>query len=184
MEQDALGNKTLKEYETNHVHFSRVTTPRGEETAYSYDPVGRRLSISNTYGTVEMAYNSRNCVTSRADGEGYTSHKFYDRMGNLTAYYAPVQREKKEGGYEYRRDFLERVVDTISPLKEHQRVFRNFVGDVVNKIHPVSYADKGDDGEGIRYEYDADGNCIRIRYPDGSTERRFYDVDENMIKQV
>lgn len=141
------------------------------------DTVGRRMSISNSYGTVEMAYNSRNFVTSRTDGEGYTSHKFYDRMGNLTAYYPPVQWEKKEGGYEYRRNFLERVVDTISPLQEHQRVFRNFDGDITNKIHPVSYAEKGDDGEGTRYEYDADGNCIRIYYPDGGVERRFYDAD-------
>ena len=68
------------------------------------------MSVSNSYGTVEMAYNSRNFVTSRTDGEGYTTRKFYDRMGNLTSYCPPVQWEKKEGGYEYRRDFLERVV--------------------------------------------------------------------------
>lgn len=183
-EQDALGNRTLKEYEAGRPYPSRIITPKGEETAYSYDIVGRRMSISNTYGTVEMAYNSRNFVTSRTDGEGYTSHKFYDRMGNLTAYYPPVQWEKKEGGYEYRRDFLERVVDTISPMQEHQRVFRNFDGEITDKIHPVSYGEKGEDGEGTRYEYDTDGNCIRVYYPDGGIERRFYDADGNMIKQV
>ena len=184
VERDALGNETLKEYDSNRAYPGRVTTPKGEETVYSYDAVGRRISVSNSYGTVEMAYNSRNFVTSRTDGEGYTSHKFYDRMGNLTAYYPPVQWEKKEGGYEYRRDFLERVVDTISPMREHQRVFRNFDGEITNKIHPVSYAEKGEDGEGTRYEYDADGNCIRIYYPDGGIERRFYDADGSMIKQV
>ena len=163
---------------------SRVITPKGEETAYGYDTVGRRLSISNTYGTVELAYNSRNFVTSRIDGEGYTTRRFYDRMGNLTTYYPPVQWEKKESGYEYRHDFLERVVDTISPLQEHHRVFRNFDGDITSRIHPVSYALKGEEGEGTRYEYDSDGNCIRILYPDGGVERRFYDADGNMIKQV
>ncbi len=184
VERDALGNETLKEYDSNHAYPSRVTTPKGEETFYGYDVVGRRMSISNSYGKVEMAYNSRNFVTSRTDGEGYTSHKFYDRMGNLTSYYPPVQWEKKEGGYEYRRDFLERVVDTISPLQEHRRVFRNFDGEITNKIHPVSYAEKGEDGEGTRYEYDTDGNCIRVYYPDGGIERRFYDADGNMIKQI
>ena len=163
---------------------SRVITPKGEETAYGYDTVGRRLSISNTYGTVELAYNSRNFVTSRIDGEGYTTRRFYDRMGNLTTYYPPVQWEKKESGYEYRHDFLERVVDTISPLQEHHRVFRNFDGDITSRIHPVSYALKGEEGEGTRYEYNSDGNCIRILYPDGGVERRFYDADGNMIKQV
>ena len=133
---------------------------------------------------MELAYNSRNFVTSRIDGEGYTTRRFYDRMGNLTTYYPPVQWEKKESGYEYRHDFLERVVDTISPLQEHHRVFRNFDGDITSRIHPVSYALKGDEGEGTRYEYDSDGNCIRILYPDGGVERRFYDADGNMIKQV
>ncbi len=142
------------------------------------------MSVSNAYSTVEMAYNSRNFVTRRTDGEGYTSHKFYDRMGNLTTYYPPVQWERKEGGYEYRYDFLERIVDTISPMQEHERVFRNFDGDIVNRIHPVSYALKGEEGEGIRYEYDSDGNCIRIHYPDGGVERRFYDADGNLVKQV
>ncbi len=184
LERDALGNETLKEYEANRAYPSRVTTPKGEETDYRYDTVGRRMSVSNTYGTVEMAYNSRNFVTSRTDGEGYITRKFYDRMGNLTAYYPPVQWEKKEGGYEYRRDFLERVVDIISPLQEHQRVFRNFDGDITNRIHPVSYALQGDEGEGTRYEYSPDGKCIRIRYPDGGVERRFYDADGNMVKQV
>ena len=184
LERDALGNETLKEYDSNHAYPIRVTTPKGEETGYGYDTVGRRMSISNSYGTVEMAYNSRNFVTSRTDGEGYTTRRFYDRMGNLTAYYPPVQWENKEGGYEYRRDFLERVVDTISPMQEHQRVFRNFDGDVTNRIHPVSYALKGDGGEGTCYEYNSDGKCIRIRYPDGGVERRFYDADGNLVKQV
>lgn len=133
---------------------------------------------------MELAYNSRNFVTSRIDGEGYTTRRFYDRMGNLTTYYPPVQWEKKESGYEYRHDFLERVVDTISPLQEHHRVFRNFDGDITSRIHPVSYALKGEEGEGTRYDYNSDGNCIRILYPDGGVERRFYDADGNMIKQV
>ena len=184
LEKNALGNKTVREYDADHKYPSRVITPKGEETVYSYDKVGRRMSIRNTYGTVELAYNSRNFVTKRTDGEGYTEHKFYDRMGNLTAYYPPVQWENKEGGYEYRYDFLERIVDTISPLQEHERVFRNFDGDIINRIHPVSYALKGETGEGTRYEYDPDGNCIRVRYPDGGVERRFYDVDGNLIKQV
>ena len=82
-------------------------------------------------------------------------------MGNLTTYYPPVQWEKKESGYEYRHDFLERVVDTISPLQEHHRVFRNFDGDITSRIHPVSYALKGEEGEGTRYEYNGHGQILR-----------------------
>ena len=181
---DALGNTTRWEYAGNSVHPTRFITPEGEETDYTYDRVGRRMSISNTYGTVEFSYNTRNFVTSRTDGEGCTSHTVYDRMGNMEAYYPPSQWEAQGNGYRYRYDYLERVVDITSPLGEHQRVFRNFDGDITRAVHPVSYAEKGEDGEGTRYEYDCDGNCIRIRYADGGTERRFYDADGNMTKQV
>lgn len=74
------------------------------------------MSIGNAYGTVELSYNSRNLVTRRTDGEGHASHRFYDRMGRLTAYYPPVQWEKKEGAHEYRYDFMARLVDAITPL--------------------------------------------------------------------
>ncbi len=182
-EKDALGNETVMEYDDSRTYPRRVITPKGEETAYTYDRVGRRMSIGNAYGTVELAYNSRNFVTKRTDGEGNTWRRFYDRMGKLTASYTPKQWEDRNG-WEYRYDFLSRVEDTVSPLKEHKRVFRNFDGDIINEIHPVSYAKKGEDGEGIRFEYDIYGNCIRIRYADGGTERRFYDADGNMVKQV
>ena len=181
---DALGNTARWAYNKTSAHPVRLITPKGEETAYTYDRVGRRMSIENAYGIVELAYNSRNFVTSRTDGEGYTSHTIYDRMGNMKAYYPPIQWETQGKGYEYKYDYLERVIDTITPLRSHERVFRSFDGEITREIHPVSYAEKGENGDGTRYEYDKDGNCIRIHYADGGTERRFYDADGNMTKQV
>ncbi len=35
----------------NGAHPSCAITPKGEETAYEYDRVGRRISVSNQYGT-------------------------------------------------------------------------------------------------------------------------------------
>lgn len=184
MEKGILGNDTIKEYEPGTAYPVRTVTPKGEETTYRYDRVGRRMSIGNAYGTVELSYNSRNLVTRRTDGEGHASHRFYDRMGRLTAYYPPVQWEKKEGAHEYRYDFMARLVDAITPLEGHRRVFRNAAGDITRRIHPVSYALHGEEGEGTRYEYDSDGNCIRTIHPDGGVERRFHDADGNMVKQI
>lgn len=181
---DALGNTTRWEYNKNSAHPVRFITPKGEETEYTYDRVGRRMSITNSYGTVEMSYNSRNFVTSRTDGEGYTSHTIYDRMGNMEAYYSPIQWKEQKEGYAYKYDYLERVIDIISPLGEHQRVYRNFDGDITREIHPVSYMEQGEAGDGTCYEYDKDGNCIRIHFVDGGTERRFYDAEGNLTKQV
>jgi RHS repeat-associated protein len=87
-------------------------------------------------------------------------------------------------GYEYLYNLQERQVDTISPLGSHHRLFRKFDGNITREIHPVSYKEKGEDGEGTRYEYDWYGNPIRITYADGGIERRFYDPDGNLVKQV
>ena len=181
---DALGNQTQWSYYPNSAHPIWYITPKGEQTLYDYDDVGRRMSITNDYGTVAFSYNSRNFATSRTDGEGYTSHTIYDRMGNIEAYYSPIQWEEQGHGVKYRYDYLTHVRDIISPLNEHHRVYRNFDGDITREIHPVSYAEKGENGEGTRYEYDTDGNCIRLHYADGGIERRFYDAAGNMIKQV
>lgn len=181
---DSLGNETKFQYEANRAYPSRVLTPKNEETVYEYDKVGRRMSVGNSYGTVMLSYNSRNFVTKRVDGEGYTSRWFYDRMGNLTSYYPAENWKKQEGGYEYYYDFLGHIVDTVSPENEHKRLFRNFDGDITKEVHPVSYQVKGEDGDGTRYEYDWDRNCIRIHYADGGIERRFYDAERNLVKQV
>jgi len=45
------------------------------------------------------------------------------------------------------------VTDVVSPLKEHQRVDRNTEGDIIRTIHPVSYEESGEDGNGTRYVY-------------------------------
>ena len=182
--RDGLGNETEFQYETNRAYPSRVLTPKGEETTYEYDKVGRRMSVGNSYGTVMLSYNSRNFVAKRVDGEGYISRWFYDRMGNLTSYHPAKNWKNQAGAYEYYYDFLGRGVDTVSPEKEHKRLFRNFDGDITGEVHPVSYQVNGEDGDGTRYEYDWDRNCIRIHYADGGIERRFYDAERNLVKQV
>ena len=117
VKKNGLGNKTRYQYAVNKAYPSCVINPKKEETIYEYDKVGRRMSIRNAYGTVELSYNSRNFVTERKDGEGYDSHWIYDKMGNLNTYYPAKQWKNKEGGYEYKYDFLERLIDTIPPPK-------------------------------------------------------------------
>lgn len=117
-------------------------------------------------GTVHLSYNSRNFVTKRTDGEGYTNRWFYDRMGNLTSYYPAGNWEAHTAGYEYLYNLQERRVDTISPLGSHHRLFRNFDGNITRESHLVSYKEKGEDGEGTRYEYDWYGNPVKQVMPE------------------
>ena len=57
-------------------------------------------------------------------------------------------------------------------------------GKILREIHPEAYAKDREQGEGIRHEYDRDRYRLRTIYPDGSTERRFYDANGNLIKRV
>lgn len=70
-------------------------------------------------------------------GKAITSRWFYERMGNLTSYHPAKNWKNQAGAYEYYYDFLGRVVDTVSPEKEHKRLFRNFDGDITGEVHPV-----------------------------------------------
>ena len=86
--------------------------------------------------------------------------------------------------YVYKYDFLDRLIDTIRPDGSHQRQIRDGEGNILKNVHPNAYDALTDDGEGIRYEYDSDGNNIRIHYPDGGCERIFYDAEGKRTKHV
>ena len=71
--------------------------------------------------------------------------------------------------------------------ERHHRIAerkRDGEGNLLKKVHPNAYDRYLDDGEGILYEYDSDGNHIRIRYPDGGCERMLYDSEGNRIRHV
>jgi len=76
------------------------------------------------------------------------------------------------------------VIDTLRPDGSHERLLRDGEGHILKKVHPNAYQKDPDDGEGIRYEYDSDGNQIRIHYPDGCCERMFYDCEGRRIRHV
>ena len=61
---------------------------------------------------------------------------------------------------------------------------RDGEGNVLKRVHPNAYDSCRDDGEGTTYDYDSDGNNIRIHYLDGGCERIFYDSEGNRIRHV
>ncbi|MHC1748091.1 MAG: DUF6531 domain-containing protein [Cellulosilyticaceae bacterium] len=182
--EDAMKGITQYTYEDKQSKPTSIISPMGEITDYEYDAVGRRMSIENTYGKVEFGYNALNYVTSIKDGEGNVSRKMYDKMGNLISYYTPKALKQGTKGYDYKYDFLDRLVEVVNPLEEHFKNFTNTEGKITKSIHPNTYDPKTGDGEGIYYCYDQDNNCIKKINLDGGTERFFYDAEGNLIKHV
>ena len=181
---DAAGNRTLYQYEDGHGKPSVIRFADGEECTFEYDPAGRLMAQEDLCGRTEYGYNARNKCALVRDGEGNESHWMYDGMGRLLAMYPPRAWKEQKGEYSYSYDFLDRLIDTQNPDGGHERQMLDGEGKVLKKIHPNAYDWYLDDGKGIIYDYDSDGNNIRVHYPDGGCERMFYDAAGNRIRHV
>lgn len=181
---DACDAAIIYTYEDKCGKPSVVRFADGQEVRYEYDALGRQMALEDDCGRVEYAYNAKNYRTMVRDGEGNESHYMYDGMGRLLAMYMPKAWKIRKDEYIYKYDFLDRLIDTIKPDGSHERQMRDGEGNILKKVHPNAYNALADDGDGIRYEYDSDGNNTRIRYPDGGCERIFYDAGGNRVKHV
>lgn len=181
---DACGGHIRYQYGPDCGMPSAVQYADGEEQHFFYDQAGRLLAQEDDCGRTEYGYNARNKRTLVRDGEGNESRWLYDGMGRLLAMYPPKAWKEKKGEYHYAYDFLDRLTDTINPDGSHERQMRDGEGRILKKVHPNAYDAGLDDGEGVTYEYDSDGNNIRIHYPDGGCERMFYDAEGNRVKHV
>ena len=183
-ETDSLGKTTRYQYNENEGKPSIITYPDGEEVHLEYDAMGRLMAEEDACGRREYGYNARNYRTMVRDGEGNEARYLYDGMGRLLAMYPPKAWKAQKGEYTYQYDFLDRCTDTVRPDGSHERLVLDGEGNVIKRIHPNAYLSESDDGEGITYDYDSDGNQIRIHHPDGGCERLFYDANGNRIKHV
>ncbi|MEY8356558.1 RHS repeat-associated core domain-containing protein [Lachnospiraceae bacterium 54-53] len=183
-ETDPAGNTTVYHYEENSGKPSVITYPDGEEVRFEYDSMGRMMAREADCGRTEYGYNAKNYRTMVRDGEGNEARYLYDGMGRLLAMYPPKAWKEQKGEYTYRYDFLDRLTDTIRPDGSHERQIRDGEGNILKKVHPNAYEEDSDSGAGISYDYDSDGNQIRIHYPDGGCERMFYDSNGNRTRHV
>lgn len=170
---DGAGNRTQYQYEESSGKPSVIQFADGQEQLFEYDKAGRMMAEEDVCGRTEYGYNARNKRALVRDGEGNEFRWMYDGMGRLLAMYPPLAWKHQKGEYSYSYDFLDRLVDTKNPDGAHERQMRDGEGNILKKIHPNSYDSYLDDGEGITYDYDSDGNNIRIHYPDGGCERIF-----------
>ena len=79
---------------------------------------------------------------------------------------------------------MDRRIETITPLEEHYRTYRDGEGYIQKEIHPNAYQRGAQEEAGVSYEHDKGHHRIRIYSPEGGIERRFYDEEGNLIKQV
>ena len=139
----------------------------GETCSFEYDKAGRMMAQEDVCGRTEYGYNARNRRALVRDGEGNETRWMYDGMGRLLALYLPKAWKEQHGEYSYSYDFLDRLIHTKNPDGGHERLMRDGEGNVLKRVNPNAYDPSRDDGEGTTYDYDSDGNNIRIHYPTG-----------------
>ncbi len=91
--------------------------------------------------------------------------------------------EGKEQRMHYRYDSLDRRIETITPLEEHYRIYRDGEGYIQKEIHPNAYQRGTQEEVGVSYEHDKGHHQIRIYSLEGGIERRFYDEEGNLVAE-
>ena len=104
-------------------------------------------------------------------------------MGNLIKKVLP-NNEKSGLGYEYRYDAMDRLIETLDPLKNVMALKYDIHGNLIKEINPNFYDPETGDGTGVEYEYDESNRRIKTLYPTKGVARTEYDPAGNIIKTV
>lgn len=139
-------------------------------TSFSYDPLYRQISASNTLGRVLTQY--LNWQTTQTDQNNNKKDFIYDAYGNL----AQVNEYNGEDVYatKYAYDLPGNLIGIIDALGNA----RNFIYDALGRrtgaedLHSQSDADFGK----YSYSYDSNGNIISKTDPNGTVISYAYDA--------
>ena len=191
--EDGRGNRTTYSYEEEAperlcgVDFlpSIETSPEGYEYFYGYDEAGRKRSMETEGGSEQYSYNSLHHVTTVIDGEGKETHAEYDNLGSLLRHYNHRQWKKSRngGGYTYKYDYLDRLIEVKDPLGRIKRLVRNGQGSVLyeSPLAKPNRIPENDRSVGIRSTYDANDYRTTILCPDGGIWETTYDAEGNLL---
>ncbi|WP_434694561.1 RHS repeat protein [Pseudomonas sp. Z1-14] len=127
----------------------------GSQEVYVHDDRARLVRQVDPDGGEQLkAYDEQGRLTAEQDPLGAVTEYRYDEAGRLVALIPP---EGEPTSYEYRNGFLH----ARQRGKAVWTYRRNAQGDVIEAFDP--------DRHSTRYAYDAQGQLLSIRYPDGGT---------------
>ncbi|MES9854782.1 MAG: RHS repeat-associated core domain-containing protein [Candidatus Thiodiazotropha sp. L084R] len=193
---DALGNTLTYTY-NNRGQETRITDARGNEYVNTYDALGNLSSLQDPEGNIVVSTtDTRGLVTSIVDSVGNTTSYTYDsdgnrltetdQLGNATVFtyddrnnvLTETRTRTVNGlpvdevtGYVY--DDRGRLIQTTDALGNITRIEYNLAGSEAARIDGL--------GHRTELEYDAYGNLLEIRYPDGTAEIHTYDAENNKL---
>ncbi len=171
------------------------TTPEGYETHYEYDTDSHKLRTIYPDGSIERCfYDGNGNLIKKVRPESYNPQHFHTLSFSYDALNRLTQVKDTQGAeITYTYDCLNQK--TSEKIRISQEVERNicYVYDVVGNLMEQREAieerflkPKGKNHTiwaVTRYEYDKNGNCIKIISPKGYETKKDYDVLDRLISE-
>ena len=170
------GAKSTLDYtNTAHPHaVSKSTDPQGNTMAYSYDSAGNETAKESSQypGTKieQKFYNSDGTVDYILDGNGTKTDYSYDAKGNLTL----VDNPAPLGDITLTPDALSRLRTQVDG--RNQTTTRTY--DPIDRPDVLTFAG----GSTVDYDYDLDGNQIKVTDPTGITVYDYNKINRQIRK--
>ncbi len=144
------------------------TDGNDQTTTYTYGPGNEQTKVTEPDGTTtETGYNVDGQVISQTDGDKHTTKYTRNVLGQVTEVTDPLGR-KTTKEYEPAGD--------LTSVTDPEGRTTNYSYDAANQLTEVSYSDGKTPA--VKYEYDPDGNRIKMTDGTGTTTSNYNQLDE------
>ncbi len=177
------------------------TDPTGNVTSYTYDLLGRMLTLTHSDGTFKQwVYNDAanqgtQYQVTASDEKGHPTDYYYDWLNRL------ITVTEHIGGQSYNTAYAYDTVGNLLQVTDSKSQVTTYTYDSLNRLTQINFPDttleaRAYDNVGnlasrttqnstiINYIYDEINRLTKITYPDGSTVTYIYDKDSNRLQMV
>lgn len=170
---------------------------RGIVTAFAYDAAGRRLAVTNAFGTSTAminlySYDANGNEVTFTDGLAHTTTNVFDELNRQVQVFYPDGTHSSTGYDAAGRRVAETNQDGIFTLYGYDGAGRlTLVTNALNKVTQYHYDEAGNEVAQIdalnrtnTYTYDGLGRRLTHTRPDNQTESFEYDLAGNMTDET
>jgi RHS repeat-associated protein len=163
---DPLKHETKFAYDPNG-NLESETDPAGHVTAYTYDADNRQTKVKQPNGTVtETGYDGAGLVESQTDGNKQTTKYTRNVLGEVIEVLDPLER-KTTKTYD--------GAGNLKTLTDPAKRTTTYSYDPASQLTKASYSEEATPS--VKYEYDADGNRIKMVDGTGTTKYKYDQLD-------
>ena len=159
-------------------HLVSKTDARGILTTYEYNPLGKPTKITKGKNTSDetittYTYDAYGNPLTEIDGRGNTQTLSYDAFDRLTSSLTSEGIQSQS------------IYDANNNKVETQTagVKTNTTYNLLDKPTTVTADIENNQRASISYTYDPNDNLLTTTYPNGQVEKRYYDVQNRLVKK-